>query len=77
MTFTDMERFTCTYRYKAKRPIYEGGEIVGWQEPPIWVHNGDYLAEADDDPEWFARYLRPEDDVSKHVLTLKGPYGED
>lgn len=72
-----VERFTCTYRYEANRPIYKDGEIVGWQEPSIWVHNGDHIAETENDPEWFARYLGPADEVSRHVLTLKGPYGED
>jgi hypothetical protein len=34
----------------------------------IWVANGE-------NP-WECHYLRPPDDVSRHVLTLEGPYGE-
>lgn len=73
---TDVSRPFAFYRYEANRPIYEDGKIVGWQEPSIWVANGDYIAQEDDDPEWMVRYLRPADSTSRHVLTLRGPYGE-
>ena len=72
-----MHRFSCTFRYEAHRCVHgDEGRVVDYEEKSIWVANGDFIAEVDDDPEWMARYRGPADKVSRHVLTLKGPYGE-
>ena len=53
------------YRYKAHRP--------NRPDVAIWVVNGDLTAGCGEDN---VTFLREADDVSTHVLTLTGPYGE-
>lgn len=57
-------------RYRANRCIHNAeGNAVGYEGKDIWVANGE-------NP-WECKFLRPPDEVSRHVLTLRGPYGED
>lgn len=65
--FGGMWRKTALVRYHATR-----GDGVG-----LWVLNGRHIAEAEDDPPWFVRFLREADEESRGVLGLQGPYGLD
>ena len=67
---TEISEHCISIRYEAHRCLYdEGGKVIGYEDKTIWVANGE-------NP-WECSFLRPSDDVSEHVLTLNGPYGED
>jgi hypothetical protein len=65
---TDTTEEWVRYRYPSRRCVYKDGEMVGLEEKTIWVANSDPKADV--------TFLREADEVSRHVLTLEGPYGE-